>query len=170
MEEIPSTLVGTVFRILGKEVSVRAETGKGPLALECHVRGRVFADPLEAFRNQIAVGDRVELDAVGEGRGVIHRVLPRARALVRLVPGRKPKLHVLAANVDQVVVVSALVDPPYKTGLIDRYLVIAEDAGIAPSLCLNKIDLGDESARDAARRVFSVYPSLGYPVVRFRPR
>jgi ribosome biogenesis GTPase len=165
VEEISSTLVGTVFKILGKEVSVRAETRKGPLVLECHVRGRLFADPSEAFRNQIAVGDRVELDAVGEGRGVIHRVLPRERALVRLVPGRTAKLHVLAANVDQIVVVSALVDPPYKTGLIDRYLVIAEDAGIAPALCLNKIDLGDESMRKAARGAFSIYRSLGYPVV-----
>jgi ribosome biogenesis GTPase len=162
---ISSTLVGTVFRILGKEVSVRAETSEGPRVLECHLRGRLFEEASGNFRNQVAVGDRVELDPVGAGKGVIHRVLPRERALVRLVPGRKAKLQVLAANVDQIVIVSALVEPPYKAGLIDRYLVIAHHAGIAPALCLNKVDLGDDKKREAARGALAIYRSLGYPLV-----
>lgn len=162
---ISSTPVGTVIKILGKEVSVRADTPDGPQVLECHLRGRLFEDPSEDFRNQVAVGDRVDVDPVGVGKGVIHRVLPRERALVRLVPGRKAKLHVLAANVDQIVIVSALVDPPFKPALIDRYLVIAHHAGIAPALCLNKIDLGDDAKREAARGALHVYRSLGYPVV-----
>ena len=165
MEPISSSFAGTVFKILGKEVSVRAETPQGPRVLECYLRGRLFGGSTESFRNQIAVGDRVELDAVGEVKGVIHRVLPRERALVRLVPGRRAKLHVLAANVDQVVIVSALVDPPYKTGLIDRYLVIAHHAGIEPALCLNKIELGDDGMREKTRETLSVYRSLGYPFV-----
>ncbi len=165
MEEISPSLVGTVFKILGKEVSVRAETSHGPRVLECYLRGRLFEEEGASFRNQIAVGDRVELDPVGDMRGVIHRVLPRERALVRLVPGKKARLHVLAANVDQIVIVSALVDPPYKAGLIDRYLVIAHHAEIAPALCLNKIELGDEAMREKANAVFSIYRRLGYPYV-----
>lgn len=119
----------------------------------------------------MAVGDEVQLDPVeplvGEGpfRGVIHTVLPRRTALVRQLGGRKPRLQVLAANVDQIVIVAALVEPPYKTGLIDRYLVIAHDARIAPALCLNKIDLGDEPTRARAKQDLSIYESLGYPVV-----
>jgi len=163
VEPISSTLVGTVFKILGKEVSVETATPQGPRLLECYLRGRLFEDSTGSFRNQIAVGDRVELDPVGEVKGVIHRVLPRERALVRLVPGREARLHVLAANVDQIVIVSALVDPPYKAGLVDRYLVIAHHAGIAPALCLNKIELGDAGTREKAREVFSIYRSLGYP-------
>jgi len=165
VEPISSTLVGTVFKILGKEVSVRVDTARVPRVVECYLRGRLFDDPSGDFRNQVAVGDRVELDAVGEVKGVIHRVLPRERVLVRLVPGRKARLHVLAANVDQIVIVSALVDPPYKAGLIDRYLVIAHQAGIAPALCLNKIELGDPGTREKAREIFSIYRSLGYPFV-----
>ena len=166
-EGISPSLEGTVFKILGKEVSVRIDTSGGSRILECYLRGRLFEDGAEAetYRNQIAVGDRVELDPVGEVKGVIHRVLPRKRALVRLVPGKKARLHVLAANVDQIVIVSALVDPPYKAGLIDRYLVIAHHAGIEPALCLNKVELGEEAAREKARAVFSVYRSLGYPFV-----
>ncbi len=165
MESISSTLTGTVFKIQGKEVSVRADSPRGGQVLECYLRGRLFEDASGPFRNQIAVGDRVELDAVGEVKGVIHRVLPRERALVRLVPGRRARLHVLAANVDQIVIVSALVDPPYKAGLIDRYLVIAHHAGIAPALCLNKIELGDAGMREKAGETFSIYRSLGYPFV-----
>ncbi len=102
---------------------------------------------------------------MGPSRGVIHRVLPRKTALVRRTGTRKPRRQVLAANVDQIVVVSALVDPHYKTGLIDRYLVIAEEARIAPALCLNKIDLGDEATLERAKEQLSVYPPLGYPLV-----
>src|SRR5947199_10512792 len=49
--------------------------------------------------------------------------------------------HVLVANVDQVVIVMALVEPDLKQHLIDRYLASAEQGGIAPSICLNKADL-----------------------------
>jgi ribosome biogenesis GTPase len=153
-----------VIRILGKEASVRTEGREGPRVLSCYLRGRLF-ETSGASRSQIVVGDRVELDEVGEGRGVIHRVLPRERALVRLAPGKKPKLHVLAANVDQVVIVSALADPPYKLGLVDRYLVIAHQARIAPALCLNKIDLSTGKTRETARAAFSLYRELGYPLV-----
>ena len=144
---------------------MRADTPRGPRVLKCYLRGRLFEDSSGTFRNPIAVGDRVELDEVGEVKGVIHRVLPRERALVRLVPGRKARLHVLAANVDQIVIVSALVDPPYKAGLVDRYLVIAHHAEIAPALCLNKIELGDAGMREKAQQTFSIYRSLGYPFV-----
>jgi ribosome biogenesis GTPase len=119
----------------------------------------------------MAVGDEVQLDPVeplvGEGpfRGVIHTVLPRRTALLRQLGSRKPRLQVVAANVDQIAIVSALVEPPYKTGLIDRYLVIAHHAAIAPALCLNKIDLGDEPLRAQAKQDLSIYESLGYPVV-----
>jgi ribosome biogenesis GTPase len=121
--------------------------------------------------NQIVVGDSVELDAIepmegaGPFRGVIHRVRPRRTALVRRAGRRKAKIQVLAANLDGLVVVSALAEPPYKTGLIDRYLVIAHHAGISPSLCLNKIDLGDETALGKANQDLSIYRSIGYPLV-----
>jgi ribosome biogenesis GTPase len=164
------SLVGTVFKILGKQVSVRAETSRGIETFECYLRGRLFEDAETHYRNQVAVGDRVEVDAVGNARGVIHRVLPRERALVRLVPGKKARLHVLAANVDQVVIVSALVEPKYKTGLVDRYLVIAYHAGIEPALCLNKIDLGDGAMREKAVEAFSVCRSLGLPFVETSAR
>jgi ribosome biogenesis GTPase len=173
-----SPLSGTVFEILGKEASVRArdrdrDSGR-EVVLHCYLRGRLFDEDSAETKNQVVVGDEVELDPIepldtargaGPFRGVIHRVLPRRTALVRRTGTRKPRLQVLAANVDLVVVVSALAEPHYRTGLIDRYLVIAEEAGIAAALCLNKIDLGDETAIEKAKADLAVYPSLGYPLL-----
>jgi ribosome biogenesis GTPase / thiamine phosphate phosphatase len=170
-----SPLSGTVFEIQGKEASVHARASGRAIVLQCYLRGRLFEADAEneGTKNQVVVGDEVELDPIGpvgplEGtgpfRGVIHRVLERKTALVRRTGTRKPRLQVLAANVDGIVVVSALAEPHYKTGLIDRYLVLAHDAGIAPALCLNKIDLGDERALAKAREDLSVYASLGYPL------
>jgi ribosome biogenesis GTPase len=139
--------------------------------IECYLRGRLFGEHGSETSNQLVVGDSVELDAIepvegaGPFRGVIHRVRPRRTALVRRVGGRKPRIQVLAANLDQLVVVSALVEPPYKTGLIDRYLVIAHHAGITPSLCLNKIDRGDEAELGKADRDLAIYRSIGYSLV-----
>jgi ribosome biogenesis GTPase / thiamine phosphate phosphatase len=158
-------LTGTVFEIQGKEASVRLRRSGTDAVLQCYLRGRLFDEDGGETRNQVVVGDEVELDPVGPSRGVIHCVLPRKTALVRRTGTRRPRLQVLAANVDQIVVVSALVDPHYKTGLIDRYLVIAEEARIAPALCLNKIDLGDEATLERAKEELSVYPPLGYPLV-----
>jgi ribosome biogenesis GTPase / thiamine phosphate phosphatase len=171
--ESSSPLSGTVYEILGKEASVRASTPGREIVLQCYLRGRLFEGGFEGTRNQVVVGDEVEVDSVepmgpssgpGPLRGVIHRVLERRTALVRRTGTRTPRIQVLAANVDAVVVVSALAEPRYKTGLIDRYLVIAEEAGIAPAICLNKIDLGDEATLAQARTDLSVYEALGYPL------
>ncbi len=153
--------VGTVCRILGKEVSVHTETK----SFDCYLRGRLFTGDGSGERNQLAVGDRVELTPLSTSKGVIHAVLPRRTAIVRQVGKRKPSLQVLAANVDQIVIVSALERPRFKAGLIDRFLVIAHDAAIAPALCLNKIDLGDDQALVEARAELELYRALGYPVI-----
>ena len=163
MPEPTDTVVGTVFKILGKVVSVRTDT----TTFECSLRGRMFTRDRAGLGNQMAVGDLVELTPVStsKGIGVIHGILERRNAIVRLVGRRTPTLRVLAANVDQIVVVSALERPRFKTGLIDRYLVIAHDAGIAPALVLNKVELGDEHALAVAANELEPYKKLGYPVV-----
>ena len=163
MTEPTDTIVGTVFKILGKVMFVRTESR----TFECYLRGRLFSRDKDGLRNQVAVGDRVELTSLGEStsKGVVHGVLERSNAIIRLVGRRTPKLQVLAANVDQIVIVSALERPRFKTGLIDRYLVIAHQAHIAPALCLNKVELGDERALAQAAAELDLYRELGYPLV-----
>jgi len=109
-------------------------------------------------RNVIAVGDRVLFTRLDDGTGVVERVLPRTTVLSRRYMERE---HVVAANIDQLVIVASVDEPPVRSGLIDRYLVAAENGGLQPVILLNKIDLpGADEARSKLRQ----YPGLGYPV------
>lgn len=104
----------------------------------------------ELGRKSVVVGDRVAL--VGDTSGApgtlarIVRITERASVLRRTADdettaeGRLER--VVVANADQLVIVSALADPPPRTGFIDRCLVAAYDADIEPLLCLTKADLG----------------------------
>lgn len=101
----------------------------------------------ELGRKGVVVGDRVAL--VGETAGGaddlarVVRVEPRRTVLRRTADDTDPIERVVVANVDQLVVVTALADPPPRPRLIDRALVAAYDAGLDPLLALTKADLAD---------------------------
>ena len=163
---------GTVVNLLGKSCTVWADPPSNE-RYECYLRGRLF----DQSDTQFAVGDRVEFDAVdeyhqkggsgGENKltGVIHEILPRRTALCRPAKRREKEPQIIAANVDQLVIVSALKRPRYKTGLIDRYLIISHRTGIVPALCLNKTDLGKPKEIETARAELRSYEELGFPLV-----
>src|SRR5262249_21614850 len=91
-------------------------------------------------RNIVTTGDRVWIRPSLNDEGFIERVEPRHGVLTRASRKRE---HVIVANVDQVVIVMALVEPVIKPHLVDRYLASAEQGRIAPILCFNKADLVD---------------------------
>jgi ribosome biogenesis GTPase len=126
----------------------------------------------ELGRKSVVVGDRVGL--VGDVSGApgalarIVRIAERTSVLRRTADdddttpeGRLER--VVVANADQLVIVSALADPPPRTGFIDRCLVAAYDAGIEPLLCLTKADLGEPDA------VLGYYTELDLRHVLCRP-
>jgi ribosome biogenesis GTPase len=126
----------------------------------------VTADP--SARSPLAVGDRVQLQTIGGERARIVAALPRRSALTRDVydPTRRDAVHigqVLAANIDQVVVVCSPAEPPFRPRLIDRYLVAASRDSLPASICLNKEDLG---VPEAVGWYLSGYARLGVSVLR----
>jgi ribosome biogenesis GTPase len=125
---------------------------------ECAVRQVLKNMELED-RTAVAAGDRVLVRLASGSQGVIERVEQRRGVLSRCVRGQR---HVLAANVDQVLVVGSAADPPLKPSLIDRYLISAQAGGIVPIICINKIDLATPGA---LQPIFGVYGQLGYDVV-----
>jgi ribosome biogenesis GTPase len=114
-------------------------------------------------RKGVVVGDRVRV--VGDVSGAdgslarIVEVRERSTVLRRSADDDDPVERVLVANATQLVVVTALADPEPRTGLIDRALVAAYDAGMAPLLCLTKSDLADPET------LLSTYRPLGVPWV-----
>ncbi|NLE89669.1 MAG: ribosome small subunit-dependent GTPase A [Dehalococcoidales bacterium] len=118
-----------------------------PEIWECKVRGR-----LRLNREKILPGDRVEVSETAPGKGVIERILPRTRELLRPA----------VANVQQVVVVMSLTQPEPNLGLLDRLLVLIEAEKMDPLIVFNKVDLVTEEVK---RDLVELYRQAGYPVV-----
>jgi len=111
---------------------------------------------------KLAVGDVVTLTPNDRGDSwSIAAIHPRRSQLSRRAPGGAPGERIVAANVDQVVVVFAMVRPEPHVRMLDRFLVIAEGSGIAARIVVNKVDL---AGVPAAREVFGGYERIGYPL------
>ena len=111
----------------------------------------------------IVCGDRVIWQAGPGGEGVIVAIEPRRSLLQK--PGFGGKLKPMAANIDQIIIVSA-VKPEPNAYLIDRYLVAAETLAATPVILFNKIDLLNDTNRDAIKQLEKQYQSIGYQVIR----
>lgn len=145
---------GTAIAVRGQYVEVD-DSNKTWL---CTVR-RVLRTRLIRERHPVVAGDVVLFTPAVESRlneGVIEEVLPR-RSVLHRSDGRRH--HVIAANVDQVIVVSSFREPMIKEHLIDRYLVAVHAGGAEGIVCLNKLDLDDEGWAD---EVLERYRRIGY--------
>lgn len=122
-------------------------------------RAQVIEKDLEwRERSPVAPGDRVEVRVLGSRDGVIEEVYKRTNSIQRRAPGREGKiLHTIAANIDHVVIVSSYADPVFSPGLVDRFLIATEQAGIKPVLVINKMDL----RTDESDTPWSLYQSFG---------
>jgi ribosome biogenesis GTPase / thiamine phosphate phosphatase len=125
------------------------------------VAGHLFVDP--EFR--LAVGDEVAI-AETDGSVSIQARLDRRTCLSRPDPGNPNRPLVIAANVDVAVIVVAAADPPLRPGLIDRLLLALRHGGVAPVICVNKIDLLSSDEFAALERVLSPYVSPGVGLAR----
>ncbi|MEP6732058.1 MAG: ribosome small subunit-dependent GTPase A [bacterium] len=111
---------------------------------------------------KLAVGDRVQLEEDESGSTAIAEILPRRSRLARRAPGGGHGERVVAANVDQVVVVFAAANPEPHPRMLDRFLVIAEANDLAARIVINKVEL--VGGRDAARERWLAYERAGYVV------
>jgi ribosome biogenesis GTPase len=131
------------------------ETSDGEV-LRCNIRrtvgGLVCGD--EVFFRRAKVSD-------GDLAGVIEAIEERRSQLTR--PDFYDGVKVVAANIDQILMVSAIL-PEFTPQIIDRYLVACEDMGIEPILVLNKIDLIDDEGLEFINEILDIYRELGYKV------
>jgi ribosome biogenesis GTPase / thiamine phosphate phosphatase len=138
---------GGIWRVLGAD----------GVTYECAVRGRIKQSGLK-----LAVGDDVELERVeGSDAFVVCEIHPRRSKLARREPGSGRGERIVAANVDQVVVVFALVKPTPHPRTLDRFLVIAEANSLAARIVINKVDLAGEAEAEA---LFADHVRAGYPL------
>ena len=136
----------------------RVRTAGGE-SLEVPMRGRLKKGE-DALK--LTVGDEVVLEPGSQGdTWAIGEILPRRSQLARRMPGGGHGERIVAANVDQVIVVFAAAKPEPHVRMLDRFLVIAEGNSLEARIIINKIDLVDEAE---TREKFGDYERAGYPL------
>ncbi len=110
---------------------------------------------------KLAVGDAVRVEPGEHGAWTIVEILPRRSKLARRAPGGAHGERVLAANVDQVIVMFAATKPEPHPRMLDRFLVIAEANDLPSRIVINKIELAD---REATESMFRPYQQAGYDI------
>jgi ribosome biogenesis GTPase len=143
---------GRIVADFGRHVLVEDNDG---VVHPCTLRGR---------RLRAVCGDRVTWQSGPHGgRGVVEAVLPRQSELTR--PAPRGLSEVLAANLDQLIVVCALA-PPFDPNVIDRYLVAAALMEVDAVIVCNKIELATAENTATAQPLLEEYEAIPYPVVR----
>lgn len=130
--------------------------------LVCDWRGALIAEGT-GYTNVVAVGDRVLVSPQAAGHGLVQEVLPRRSALARADSFDTHLKQILAANVDQVLIVASWLEPHFWPRLVDEYLIGAARNNLTAVLCVNKVDLAESVAE--VETAVSIYRQLGHPVI-----
>lgn len=123
------------------------------------VRGKLLKDDLKC--SPVSVGDNVDFTIGYGGQAVIENVLPRKQFLARPDVMDNEKMQVIAANLDQLVIITSTMKPRFKPGLVDRFLISAEHENLESVIIINKIDLAPPVE---FKNFISTWSSLGYNV------
>jgi len=150
-------IVCTLSSLLHKQLVYPAANPSSRRHAVQEVRVIEHVDPL-------AIGDVVRFVDAGKGSGMITEILPRRNKLSRpaTTTGQRVFEQVIAANADQVIPVFAAASPTPKWGLLDRYLVAAEAAGLPTLICITKTDLAAQNAE--IEEAIAEYRRIGYRV------
>lgn len=155
-----SAQAGIVVEGTGGVWQIRTRDG---LMVAAALAGRLKQE--ERATLKLAVGDHVTVEPEERGQGWrIVAIAPRGNVLARREPGGRHGERVLAANVDQVLVVFSIAKPEPHRRMIDRFLVVCEANDLVPHVVLNKVDLATDPADVDA--VLRPYERAGYPVHR----
>jgi ribosome biogenesis GTPase len=124
--------------------------------------------------NPVAVGDRVRYELDGEASeehpAVITEILPRDNYIIRRSTNLSRQSHVIAANLDQAVIVVSLLFPEIKLPFLDRILVTCEVYKVPVLIALNKVDLYRTELPEMVAAFRRIYEGAGYPVLEVSAR
>lgn len=134
--------------------------------VRCRIRGRLRLKGVRST-NPVVVGDRVTCEADDGDDFVISDIAPRRNYVIRRASNLSKESHIIAANVDQAVLLVTLTAPETPTEFVDRFLVTCEAYKVPVTILLSKIDLQDAGAVAAFR---AVYEAAGYRVLEAAAR
>ncbi|MFN4146382.1 MAG: ribosome small subunit-dependent GTPase A [Runella sp.] len=151
---------GLVVRSTGSWYDVRDADGA---VWQCRLKGKFKIKGLKVT-NPIAVGDWVQWEIEGQEAhtGIITDIEPRENYITRASVHKTAHAHILAANVDQLLVIATLTFPRTSLGFIDRLLVTAESFRIPSLIVFNKQDLFDDYLKASQQEAIETYQNIGY--------
>ena len=147
-----------VTEVAGMSAQIEVDGAEQPAT----VRG-LLTEIDTGYINPVAVGDRAVVTEGAAGSWAIEDIQPRRTILARPDPFLAPRQQVIAANVDQLLIVSSWRSPDLWLELIDRYLIAAGLSEIEPIVCINKADLIDD--RSELQAATAIYREMGHSVL-----
>ena len=155
---------GTVVKNTGSHYLVETDDAA---QIPCKIKGNFRIKGIRTT-NPVAVGDTVEIGDPGpDGVAFITKIEPRRNYIIRRASNLSKEAHIIAANVDQAVLVVTLKHPTTSLTFIDRFLATGEAYSIPVVIVINKIDLLDyEDDIEYLDAVSYLYQSIGYEVVK----
>ena len=154
-------MLGLVVKNTGSWYCVKADDGR---MVDCKVKGNFRLKGIRST-NPVAVGDRVEIRLNPEGTAFITAICDRRNYIIRRSSNLSKQSHILAANVDQALLVVTVNYPETSTTFIDRFLAGAEAYRVPVILAFNKLDLLSEDERRYQAAMRFLYENIGYTVV-----
>ena len=149
---------GIVIKSTGSWYSVRLENGG---QIEARIKGKFRLKGIRTT-NPIAVGDIVYLSEEQDGTAVINEIEKRKNYIIRKSINLSKKSHILAANIDQAILLVTISHPKTYTAFIDRFLVTAEAYHIPTIIVFNKIDIYSAEEKEELSFLKKSYKKIGY--------
>lgn len=135
----------------------------GDESLSCRIRGKLRLKGVRST-NPVVVGDIVCLESDSSGEWVIYDIVPRRNYIIRRASNLSKESHIIAANIDQALIVVTLTQPQTALEFVDRFLITCEAYKVPVTILLAKIDLL-ESNPEAISEFHAIYQSAGYRII-----
>lgn len=151
---------GLITKSTGSWYQVQTPDGQ---KIDCRIKGKFRIKGITTT-NPIAVGDIVDFEMEPErDEGVITNLHPRKNYIIRKSINLSKQAQIIAANLDQAILVVTLASPRTSLGFIDRFLVTAEAYDIPARLVFNKLDLFSNEGLEILADYKAIYEEIGYP-------
>lgn len=149
---------GLVLKSTGKWYEVKGEDGT---VYQCQVRGKIRLEG-RSTTNPVAAGDIVQFEIENETEGSISNIEQRKNYIIRKSVNLSKEAQIIAANLDQALLVVTTTRPQTTPGFIDRFLVTADAYSVPVVLVFHKIDQYDEEELEELNKLIDVYTEIGY--------
>ncbi|WP_289053595.1 ribosome small subunit-dependent GTPase A [Carboxylicivirga marina] len=149
---------GLVIKSTGSRYTVLSDNGE---TVVCQIRGKIRLKGIKST-NPVSVGDRVVYDDDGSNEGVISKIEERKNYIIRKATNLSKESHIIAANVDQAVLIVTINYPMTSRVFVDRFIAASEAYGIPVTIIFNKTDRYDAKHMQILDDWRNLYEGIGY--------